>query len=78
MSFFKYAYEAIIVNELASATITDEISGAKVVIPTSIVLTKFGFALNSFSRDVFISFGLVVALVLILSILVVFRLRERR
>ena len=78
LSFFKYAYEALIVNELSSATIYDDLAGVKVAFPASVVLTKFGFNLTAFWRNIFISIGLVVALIGILICLVVFKLKERR
>jgi hypothetical protein len=78
LSFYKYAYEAIVVNELAQSNIVDNISGIDVTIPASIIMSKFGFNLKAYWNDVFISIGVIFLLLSILIALVIFKLKERR
>ena len=65
-------------NELSKMLIEDNVAGVNVTIPASIVLKKFGFDLDGYWRNVFISVGLVIVLVCVLVSLVVFKLKERR
>ncbi|KAI8837544.1 hypothetical protein BC829DRAFT_447641 [Chytridium lagenaria] len=77
-SFFRFSYEALVVNDIAGIKIVDTIAGASVNIPASIILQRFGFDLNSYYRDLFVSIGLTVSLLGVVYGLLVWRLREMR
>lgn len=78
ISFYKYAYEALAVNDISSIQIVDTIEGVNVKLPAAIVLDKFGLVLDSYTRNVFVSCGLIVLLLLIIAALFQFKLREKR
>ncbi|KAJ3100751.1 hypothetical protein HDU97_001978, partial [Phlyctochytrium planicorne] len=61
LSFFRFAYEALIVNDITGITIVDDVAGANVNIPASIILTKFGFNINSYYQNLFVGVGLTVS-----------------
>ncbi|KAJ3167225.1 hypothetical protein HK101_011808 [Irineochytrium annulatum] len=78
LSYFRYAYEALAVNDLTDVTIADNVSGASFSIPASVILSKFGFSIGSYFQDLFITIGFVVKLLIINGILVLYMLKERR
>ncbi|KAJ3109734.1 hypothetical protein HK100_003238, partial [Physocladia obscura] len=78
LSFFKYAYEAMIVNDLAGTQIQDTVNGVAVNIPASVVLAKFGFDITAFWRDFTVSATLLVVLLAINAALIQFILKETR
>lgn len=76
----KYALEALTVNEVgAGLMINDELAGAKVQISAEIIMqTLFGFKQTAYYRDVLVLFAFIVGFAVILSALVMLRLRELR
>ncbi|KAJ3417122.1 hypothetical protein HDV05_006981 [Chytridiales sp. JEL 0842] len=78
LSLFRFAYEALVVNDLTDVQVIDTVSGATVNIPASIVLTKFGFVLDTFWRNFSISSGITVGLLIIVALLITFALKEKR
>ncbi|KAK5665662.1 hypothetical protein QVD99_007310 [Batrachochytrium dendrobatidis] len=78
LSFFKYAYEAVVVNDASGLKFVDQINGVDITIPATIVLGKFGIDINAFWRDFCINVGIFVMLLLLSAICVTRRLRERR
>ena len=52
LSFFKYGYEALVVNEFSHIIIRDSLGGlARVDVPGEIILRQFGFKSGTFIRD---------------------------
>ncbi|KAI8618592.1 P-loop containing nucleoside triphosphate hydrolase protein [Chytriomyces sp. MP71] len=78
LSFFRYAFEAIIVNDLTNVTIHDTVQGVTVTIPVSVVLQKFGFNIDAYWTDFLVSGGLVLILLFMNALMVQFRLKETR
>ncbi|KAI9360404.1 hypothetical protein DFJ73DRAFT_79391 [Zopfochytrium polystomum] len=78
LSFFRFAYEALVVNDLSDIQIVDKISGSGVNIPASTVLLKFGFDIDAYWRNLLISAGVTVLLLVCNGIWIQFVLRERR
>ncbi|KAJ3065020.1 hypothetical protein HDU98_011589 [Podochytrium sp. JEL0797] len=78
LSFFRYTYEAMVVNDLMNLEIHDSVNGANVTIPVSVVLDKFGFDITAYWKDFIISASLVVGLLVLSALLVQFRLKEKR
>ncbi|KAJ3158376.1 hypothetical protein HDU86_002842 [Geranomyces michiganensis] len=78
LSLFRFAYEALVVNDLAGLTITDDVAGVGLTVPASIVLDKFGFDREAFGRDVAIEGGYFVAYIVLIVLLTYWKLRERR
>ncbi|ORY44432.1 P-loop containing nucleoside triphosphate hydrolase protein [Rhizoclosmatium globosum] len=78
LSFFRYAYEAMIVNDLTDVQIHDNVSGSNITIPVSVVLDKFGFDVNAYWRDFIVSVGLLIGLLVLNAAFVQFRLKETR
>ncbi|KAJ3213671.1 hypothetical protein HDU67_002592 [Dinochytrium kinnereticum] len=77
-SFFRFSYEALIVNDITGIKIEDNVAGATVNIPASIILQKFGFDIDAYFRDLFVSIGITVALLGVVFALLAFRLKEMR
>jgi ABC-type multidrug transport system permease subunit len=78
LSFLKLAYEALVVNDLADFYFSDKFAGKKVTVQASLILTRFGFNIQGYLRDLIISMGVVAAMSVILFILLAYRLRETR
>ncbi|KAJ3083319.1 hypothetical protein HDU99_010950, partial [Rhizoclosmatium hyalinum] len=78
ISFFRYPYEGMVVNDLALLQITDVFDGTVVNLPAALILEKFGFNLDNYGQDLLITIVLFVALVAVTGILIDVRLRERR
>ncbi|KAL7750097.1 hypothetical protein RI367_004612 [Sorochytrium milnesiophthora] len=79
LSFFRYSTEALTVNEVSGLTVADDIAGVKLNIPGSVVLQSlFGFDLDSFTRNLLVLAGLVLALLVTVGLLVRYKLKEVR
>ncbi|KAJ3155803.1 hypothetical protein HK101_001517 [Irineochytrium annulatum] len=98
LSYFKYAQEALAVNDLTGVQISDSIAGSDisvsslfrdfllkdqsayttVQIPASIVLQKFGFDMNAYYPDLFISIAMTVKLLVVVLIMMKLLIREKR
>ncbi|KAJ3349265.1 hypothetical protein HDU83_000648 [Entophlyctis luteolus] len=78
LSFFKYAYEAMVINDLNGLQIQDTVNGVVLNIPASVVLTKFGFDISAYWRDLAVSAGIAIGLLVINAALMQFKLKEMR
>ncbi|KAJ3109352.1 hypothetical protein HK100_003307 [Physocladia obscura] len=78
LSFFRYPYEGMAVNDMGLLQISDTFDGAAVNLPASLILTKFGFDINNYGQDLLITIVLFVLLVALAGIVIDLRLRERR
>ena len=78
LSFFNYAFEALIVNELDDLTLVTQKMGLDIQVPGRVLLSTFGFHPNDFARDIIIlTFMFIVCLTLSL-IALKFLVKERR
>jgi hypothetical protein len=66
-----------VVNVVGSR-INDDIGGMAVDIPTSIILQQFGFDVGSYWSNFIILLFINVGFLLVLLLLIIFRLKERR
>eukprot|EP00842_Homolaphlyctis_polyrhiza_P005452 jgi/Hompol1/5908/HPOL_004754-RA len=78
LSYFKYGFEAIAINDAAGLNFSDQISNVDFGVAASAILAKFGLDITAFWRDLTISIGLFLALMMIVLLLVTFKIRERR
>lgn len=79
LSIFRYATEALAVNEAADSYIVDDFDGIPINIPAVTILTKlFGFDVGSYWTDAFVMIGWVVGLALVFVALVKWKLVERK
>ena len=78
LSLFKYAYEALAVNDVVGLTITATISGSSFAIPGSIILTTFGLDQYAFWKDVYILSGILGGLLLVMFVFIKFMFHELR
>ncbi|KAF8922765.1 hypothetical protein BGZ58_003813, partial [Dissophora ornata] len=52
LSFFNYAFEALLVNEIAYLHLIQKEYGLSIDVPGSVILTTFGFRTNAYWKDV--------------------------
>ncbi|KAJ3192709.1 glutamine--fructose-6-phosphate transaminase (isomerizing) [Irineochytrium annulatum] len=78
LSYFKYALEALVDNDLSGVQITDSISGVTVNVSAAVVLTKFGFSLDAYPTDLLVTGLMMAKLLIIVALLMQFLLREKR
>ncbi|KAF9899991.1 hypothetical protein EC991_008047 [Linnemannia zychae] len=79
LSMFKYGFEALAVNEVATTKLIDNIQGVAFNVPGSLILQKlFGFELGSYWRDVTVLVGFILLFVATFWALVSLRLKERK
>ncbi|TPX55865.1 hypothetical protein PhCBS80983_g04969 [Powellomyces hirtus] len=78
LSLFRYAYEALVVNDISGITIVDDVANVGLNIPASIVLDKFGFDRKAFTRNVAIEGAWFVFFLALIALLTAWKLRERR
>ncbi|KAI8823548.1 uncharacterized protein EV422DRAFT_359919 [Fimicolochytrium jonesii] len=78
LSVFRYAYEALVVNDLSGLTIQDNVSGVGLSVPASVVLLKFGFNADKFTFDIAMEAAIFVILSVLIALIVFWRLRETR
>ncbi|KAH7048798.1 hypothetical protein BKA57DRAFT_485477 [Linnemannia elongata] len=79
LSMFKYGFEALAVNEVATTKLIDNIQGVAFNVPGSLILQKlFGFELGSYWRNVIVLVGFILLFVATFWILVSLRLKERK
>ena len=77
LSLFNYAFEALIVNELANITLHDS-AVVEIDIPGPVILKQFGFDVYGYTRDVAI-LGLIFMIMIVLAfVLLKFMVKERR
>ncbi|KAI9339608.1 hypothetical protein BDR26DRAFT_918973 [Obelidium mucronatum] len=78
ISFFRYPYEGMAVNDLGLLQISDTFDGSSVNLPAALILEKFGFKLDNYGQDLLITIILLVVLLAVTGILIDVRLKERR
>ncbi|KAF9119632.1 hypothetical protein BGW39_000160 [Mortierella sp. 14UC] len=79
LSMFKYGFEALAVNEVATTKLIDNIQGVAFNVPGSLILQKlFGFELGSYWRNVIVLIGFILLFVGTFWALVSLRLKERK
>ncbi|KAJ3022015.1 UNVERIFIED_CONTAM: hypothetical protein HDU68_009354 [Siphonaria sp. JEL0065] len=78
LSFFRYPYEGMAVNDLGLLQIQDTFDGSSVNLPAALILEKFGFKLDNYGQDLLITIVLMVVLVAVTGLLIDVRLKERR
>ncbi|KAF9566441.1 hypothetical protein EC968_003752 [Mortierella alpina] len=79
LSMFKYGFEALAVNEVATTTLSDNIQGVAFNVPGSLILQKlFGFDLGGYWRNMIIMVGFIVLFIATFWSLVSLRLKERK
>ncbi|KAJ3241698.1 hypothetical protein HDU81_011022 [Chytriomyces hyalinus] len=78
ISFFRYPYEGMAVNDMGLLQIKDTFDGAEVNVPAALILLKFGFNIDNYGQDLLITILLLVGLITLTGLLMHFRLKERR
>ncbi|KAF9430392.1 hypothetical protein BGZ94_007043 [Podila epigama] len=79
LSMFKYAFEALAVNEIATSKLVDTIQGVSFNVPGSLILQKlFGFDLTGYWRSMIVLVGLDVLFIVVFWYIVSYRLKERK
>ncbi|KAF9195022.1 hypothetical protein BGZ51_005986 [Haplosporangium sp. Z 767] len=79
LSMFKYGFEALAVNEVATSTLIDNIQGVAFKVPGSLILQKlFGFDLGGYWRNMVILVAFVILFIAMFWLLVTWRLKERK
>ncbi|KAF9936023.1 hypothetical protein BGZ67_002753 [Mortierella alpina] len=79
LSMFKYGFEALAVNEVATTTLSDNIQGVAFNVPGSLILQKlFGFDLGGYWRNMIIMVGFIILFITTFWSLVSLRLKERK
>ncbi|KAI8908931.1 hypothetical protein EDD86DRAFT_191026 [Gorgonomyces haynaldii] len=57
LSFFNYAFEALVVNEVATLVLVEEKYGLKIDVPGALILQTFGLNASGFWDDVYLLIG---------------------
>ncbi|KAF9335210.1 hypothetical protein BG006_000670 [Podila minutissima] len=79
LSMFKYGFEALAVNEIATSKLIDNIQGVAFNVPGSLILQKlFGFDLTGYWQSMIILVGLNVVMIVVFWWFVSYRLKERK
>ncbi|KAI8894815.1 P-loop containing nucleoside triphosphate hydrolase protein [Globomyces pollinis-pini] len=78
LSFFKYAYEACVVNDAAGLKLVDTISGFDVTFPAAVVLEKFGLDVSAYWKDLAVSVGLFLTLLILISLTIKLKLKQNK
>ncbi|KAI9240579.1 MAG: hypothetical protein BYD32DRAFT_391687 [Podila humilis] len=79
LSMFRYGFEALAVNEIATSKLIDTIQGVAFNVPGSLILQKlFGFDLGGFWRNMIFLIGFDVLFGAVFWALVSYRLKERK
>ncbi|KAF9898012.1 hypothetical protein BX616_004610 [Lobosporangium transversale] len=79
LSMFKFGFEALAVNEVATTKLVDNIQGVAFNVPGSLILQKlFGFDLGGYWRNMIILIGFIILFIAIFWMLVTLKLKERK
>ncbi|KAG0344133.1 hypothetical protein BG004_004708 [Podila humilis] len=79
LSMFKYGFEALAVNEIASSQLIDNIQGVSFNVPGSLILKKlFGFSLGGYWRNMLLLVGFDVLFIIAFWLLLSYHLKERK
>ncbi|KAG0235040.1 hypothetical protein BGW41_000932 [Actinomortierella wolfii] len=79
LSIYKYGFEALAVNEVATSKLIDSIQGVSFNVPGSLILQKlFGFSLTGYWRNMIVLLGFIIIFIATFWALVSLRLKERK
>ncbi|KAI9178822.1 hypothetical protein H9P43_005484 [Blastocladiella emersonii ATCC 22665] len=79
VSYFRYATEALAVNEIEGLLVQDNFGGVSVNVSGSLILTSiFGYSTGSYLRDLLVLVAIHVVLLVAVGALIALRLREVR
>ncbi|KAG0257668.1 hypothetical protein DFQ27_005006 [Actinomortierella ambigua] len=79
LSIYKYGFEALAVNEVATSKLIDSIQGVSFNVPGSLILQKlFGFSLTGYWRNMVVLLGFILLFIGTFWGLVTLRLKERK
>ncbi|KAG0010685.1 hypothetical protein BGZ80_001261, partial [Entomortierella chlamydospora] len=79
LSMFKYGFEALAVNEVATTHLVDTIQGVAFNVPGSLILQKlFGFSLGGYWKNMIILIGFNILFIILFWAIVTLRLKERK
>ncbi|KAI1308724.1 hypothetical protein EDD11_004189 [Mortierella claussenii] len=79
LSIYKYGFEALAVNEVATSKLIDNIQGVAFNVPGSLILQKlFGFDLGGYWKNMIILIGFNVLFIAVFWGIVSLRLKERK
>lgn len=78
LSWFNFAFEALVVNELANVVLRDTTAAIPIDIPGKLILRQFGFDVEAFTRDTLHLLLLFSVLVACAYLGLVYLVREKR
>jgi hypothetical protein len=78
LSFYNYAFEAVIVNEMTDLALWDHKLGLDIQVPGPIILDMFGFQVNSYWSDVVNLTWMFVAFLVAACVILQLWVKERR
>ncbi|KAF9105647.1 hypothetical protein BGX27_009508 [Mortierella sp. AM989] len=79
LSMFKFGFEALAVNEVATSKLIDNIQGVAFNVPGSLILQKlFGFDLGGYWKNMIVLIGFNILFICIFWAIVTLRLKERK
>lgn len=78
ISFFKYAYEALVANETSNLRISINVSGLQLLIPATSLLNGFGLDPTAYYKDMAVTLGLFLVFSGLIALLMKFKLKEKR
>jgi len=78
LSFFNYAFEAMIVNEMVYLQLTEKKFGLEIDVPGATILSTFGFDASAYWRDVLKLTGMCAGFIVLAFICLQFIVREKR
>ena len=78
LSYFNYAFEAMVVNELTGIIIVDEAAGITINVQAQVIIEIFGFNISAYWRDVGILAGFYVFYLLLSFLALKFLIKEKR
>lgn len=78
LSYFNYAFEAIVVNELTGVIIVDQAAGITINVQAQVIIELFGFNVTTYWRDVGILAGFLGFYLLLSFAALKFLIKEKR
>lgn len=78
LSFFHYAFEALIVNEMVYLQLIEEKYGLEIDVPGATILSTFGFDATAYLTDLFSLIGMWLGLTFFAGLFLALFVRERR
>ncbi|ORZ31938.1 hypothetical protein BCR44DRAFT_62443 [Catenaria anguillulae PL171] len=78
LSFFNYALEALVVNELKDLQLTENKYGLQIEVPAAVILSTFGFNAQAYWADVYKLIGMSSGFLVVGFLVLHFKVKERR